>query len=61
MDPKNVADETDSSVYNNETHMLRVLILFLINPIINWDFKMEKVRLMRDFLQQVPFNSTEIL
>ena len=27
--PKNVADETDSSVYNNETHMLRVLDIIL--------------------------------
>ena len=27
--PKNVADETDGSVYNNETHMLRVLDIIL--------------------------------
>ncbi len=27
--PKNVADETDSSVYDNETHMLRVLDIIL--------------------------------
>ena len=54
--PKNMEDETDPSLYDNETHMLRVLDIILINLTRNLVFKMVRDRHMRQFLQQVRFN-----
>lgn len=48
--PKDVTDETDSSRYENETHMLKVLEVILNKcHIISWAFKMEKARPLKGF------------
>lgn len=52
--PKNVTDETDKSVYDNETHMLKVLEVILNKSYHKLGFQNGKERLMRHCLQQVP-------